>query len=360
MSPHKIKMFGESSLGKLLPRDWFSTDHTRIPINKISVLVCVYFFTIAATMTTFAMLFIYYQSVKIEEVRISTTILEGWNCSALRKDDYYGKIFTEKTCMENYSPLSIDSLHCSNTKGCVYYPFGENFPEYNSDSSNCQETLGDYAQWRVPINTQSACLKWTDSDDGTAHRGLIGPIDLPRSFNLDTECPGFSSIYGSSSSCLVEISNYGSESYAILEPASCSNTSQHDQGIGDGCRLVSPFFDESDYSDYSHCDLNNSYEGGLLITDGRLIECEAYRKQCMLLALPTVLDYQDEERNCHPCSAFKENTPFLCERQKDKEPLETLSLATANTSAVLGILTTLFAILLRSKTFMEDYRKGNF
>ena len=111
-------MFDESSLGKLLPQGWFSTDHMRIPINKISVLVCVYFFTIAATMTTFAILFIYYQSVKIEEVRISTTVLEGWNCSALRKDDYYGKVFTEKTCMENYSPLNTHSLHCSASVGC--------------------------------------------------------------------------------------------------------------------------------------------------------------------------------------------------------------------------------------------------
>ena len=353
-------MFGESSLVKLLPQGWFSTEHMRIPINKISVLVCVYFFTIAAAMTTFAMLFIHYQSVKIDEVRISITILEGWNCSALRKDDYYGKIFTEKDCMENYSPLSIDSLNCDSSIGCKYYPFGENFPVYDLDASNCKETLGMYDQWSVPFNSKAACRVSTedDSNDGTLWRGFIGPIDLPPSFNLATECPGFSSIYGSSSSCLVSIEDYGTHNYAILEPGSCDDIDDSD------CSRISPWFDESDYSyepsTYgSACD-NTNYEGGLLITDMRLSDCEAYRKQCMLLALPTVLDYQDEERNCHPCSAFKENSPFICERQKDKEPLEILSLATANTSAVLGILTTLFAILLRSKTFMEDYRKGNF
>ena len=144
------------------------------------------------------------------------------------------------------------------------------------------------------------------------------------------------------------------DSYAILEPGSCDDIDD-----SDACGRISPWFDESSDEHHNTCD-NYNYEGGLLITDMRLSDCEAYRKQCMLLALPTVLDYQDEERNCHPCSAFKENSPFLCERQKDKEPLEILSLATANTSAVLGILTTLFAILLRSKTFMEDYRKGNF
>jgi len=358
-------MFSESSLGKLLPQRWFCTDHTRVPINKINVLICAYVFTMAATLTTFATLYIYYDSVKIDEVLVTATVLDGYNCSALRKDDYYGKILTENACMENYFPLNSDSLHCSGSGSCNYYPFGEKSPAYSFQSSNCEEIFGDYEQWRVPVNTKAACGKWyRDSElgyfDGRVERGLIGPIDLPLSFDLDTECPGFSAIYGSSSSCMMQMSgsDASSESYAIIESGSCDDSDE--DTYEKGCKLISPWFDESDYSDYyTHCD-NYNYEGGLLITDMRLSSCEAFKKQCMLLALPDVLKYQDTERNCHPCSAFRTNSPFLCTRKKNKSPLEILSLAAANTSAVLGILTAVFATLLRSKTFMEDYRKDSF
>lgn len=77
--------------------------------------------------------------------------------------------------------------------------------------------------------------------------------------------------------------------------------------------------------------------------------CNFYEKQIAVEAFEYIFSWP----NCHPCSIFKQNSPFFCERDVQKTWLNIFALSISNTLFVMGIMITWAPLLLR--VFLGKY-----
>ena len=73
--------------------------------------------------------------------------------------------------------------------------------------------------------------------------------------------------------------------------------------------------------------------------------CVSYERECATRAFELLFEKAEA---CHPCSTFKNNSPFLCTKSKTKTTLEILSLSVSNTLAVFSFLVAVAPMILSS------------
>jgi hypothetical protein len=286
-------------INQVLPNNWKRYSAPEELINSSTVLFVSYVMIILITAAIFAAQFVYYSNTKetVTEVTSDSSSNEFDSCEALQADAYYGLKLTKEKCMlDGIEEPSLTSVNFtgnlgSSGSGYQYYPF-RNVPQ----------------TWkRIP----DKCYM---SYDEYPYRRMI-PFD--RLFDAQTLCPG---IQLDSTRCAVyywTFANFGSTAlsvYYIVQPAV--------NGSSDGFQTID----------------------GITFGQINFVQrCIAYEKECATQTYKYMLSKGDE---CHPCYAFKDNSPFLCKKSKGKSTLEILSLSVSNTLAVFSFLVAIMPMLL--------------
>ena len=309
-------------INQVLPNNWKRYSAPEELINSSTVLFVSYVMIILITAAIFAAQFVYYSNTKetVTEVTSDSSSNEFDSCEALQAEGIYGLKLTKEKCMLD----GIEEPSLTSVKGAGYFAYNEQYQYFPFSYISKPSTVwADKCKLSPDINFSQVAI------DGFFYGpGLKATlITFDKRFDAESLCPG---IQLDSTRCAAFVETTQRSPSIAKEPIF--------QVFYIGGQ---PAVNGSSSGYYQK--IFQTIDGITFGSTNSVQRCIAYEKECVAQTYKYMLSKGDE---CHPCYAFKDNSPFLCKKSKGKSTLEILSLSVSNTLAVFSFLVAIMPMLL--------------
>ena len=329
------KIKSVDGLEKILPRSYRKpAAGEQLILENHSVLYLSYLCVVTIAAGVFIGQLLYYGDLKetVTDITDDSSLSNGYDsCKALQVDSTYGLKWTYETCKEKEANGDGSYAKFSNASSIMEYGYW----------------YGSHGYMYFPFTTSSSSQGFLidECDEGKSLLSTIGNpqwtiLSLSATFNKEASCSGSSVQYVDGTRCAVRFSTTNGDGGA-------QDSNNRDYTYVQPKYVLLPLANTAGVSWYQNVITHDGVtfamgSAGYVPSEER---CLAYEKECATQAFKHVISISEE---CHPCNAFKDNSPFLCKKSKYKTTLEILSLSVSNTLAVFSFLVALAPMILSS------------